>query len=259
MATLPDFVEAARRRVQAGYYDLRRLPDFCPPRGPPSLREALARARVPVIAEIKPASPTAGSMRPDADAGALARAFVAAGACGVSVLAVAEGFGGSLENVIAASGAGAPVLFKDFVVDDAQVKAARRCGASAVLLILDAAGEAETARLVQRAHALGLEVLLEVYDEEGYRVAAKLGADLLGVNNRDLRREGLSVDPARTARVLSSCGPAPVPTLALSGAQTAADVRRQLAGGAAGVLVGSALMQARDPAAKLRELTEAAA
>ncbi len=259
MATLPDFGASARERVRTGYYDLRRLPDFCPPREPPSLRAALARAKVPVVAEIKPASPTAGALRPEADAGALARAFVAAGACGVSALAVKEGFGGSLENVIAASGAGAPVLFKDFVVDEAQLKAARRCGASAALLILDLTGEAETARLLARAHALGLEALVEVYDEEGYRAAAKLDADLLGVNNRDLRREGLPVDPARAGRVLSSCGPARAPTLALSGVETAADARRQMAAGAAGVLVGSALMRAPDPAAALRALTGASA
>jgi len=250
---LSGFVAAARARVDAGYYDLKKIPDFCPPRGPPSLRAALAQARVPVIAEIKPASPTLGALRPGADAGALARSFVAAGAAGISALAVEEGFGGSLANVIDATQGGAPVLFKDFVVDDAQLKAARRCGASAVLLILDATGEADTARLVERARKLGLESLVEVYDEEGYRVAAKLGADLLGVNNRDLRAPGLPVDPSRAARVIRAFPGGP-PTLALSGVETARDVRRQLDAGAAGVLVGSALMRALDPAAALRSL-----
>jgi indole-3-glycerol phosphate synthase len=254
MGPLAAFADAARARVATGYYDLKRLPDFCPPREPPSLRAALVKPGL--VAEIKPASPTAGAMRPGADAGALARAFVAAGAAGVSALAVKEGFGGSPENVIAASTAGAPVLFKDFVVDEAQLKAARRCGASATLLILDMTGEAGTARLIGRAHALGLEVLLEVYDEEGYHAAAKLGADLLGINNRDLRREGLPVDPRRAERVLAACGPPAVPTLALSGVETAADVRRQVAAGARGALVGGALMKAQDPGSKLRELLE---
>lgn len=253
---LSSFVAAARSRVEAGYYDLKRIPDFCPPRGPPSLRSALAQARVPVIAEIKPASPTMGAMRLGADAGALARAFVAAGACAVSALAIEEGFGGSLANVIDASQAGAPVLFKDFVVDDAQLKAARRCGASAVLLILDAVDDAQTLRLVERARKLGLESLLEAYDEEGYARAAKMGADLLGVNNRDLRAPGLPVDAQRAARVLSKFPGGP-PTLALSGVESPRDVRRQLDAGAAGVLVGSALMRAQDPAAALRSLVEA--
>ncbi|MEA3201181.1 MAG: indole-3-glycerol phosphate synthase [Thermoplasmata archaeon] len=253
MATLVDFAEAARRRVAAGYYDLKRVPDFCPPRSPPSLRAALL-ARPGVVAEIKPASPTQGSMRADVDAGALARAFVAAGARGVSALAVDEGFGGSLANVIAASGAGAPVLFKDFVVDEAQVKAARRCGASAILLIEGVSPHA----LVDRAHALGLEVLLEVYDAEGYRRAASTKADLVGVNNRDLRREGLPVDASRAAQVLSACG-AMKPTMALSGVETPADVARQLRAGARGVLVGSSLMRAKDPAAAMRALAEVVA
>lgn len=247
---LAAFAEAARRRVAEGYYDLRALPDFCPPRHPPSLLSAL-RARPGIVAEIKPASPSAGALRPDADAGALARAFVGAGARGISALAVREQFGGSLENVIAASTAGTPVLFKDFVLDDAQLKAARRCGASAVLLI----DGLSSPRLIDRAHALGLEVLYEVYDAEGYARAATLAVEMVGINNRDLRREGLPVDASRAAKVLAEMGPRK-PTLALSGAESASDARANLSAGAAGVLVGSALMRAADPAAALRALTE---
>lgn len=250
--TLDAFGDAARARVAGGYYDLKKLPDYCPPREPLSLVAALEKPGL--VAEIKPASPTAGALRPDADAGALARELVAAGAAGISALAVREGFGGSLENVIAATSGGAPVLFKDFVVDEAQLKAARRCGASAVLLILDLTGM-RTASLIERAHKLGLEALLEVYDEAGYEEAACLDADLLGINNRDLRKPGLPVDPQRAARILRKRG-ALAPTLALSGVETAEDVRRVVDAGARGALVGSTLMRAADPGQKLRALKE---
>src|SRR5439155_26499592 len=101
-------------------------------------------------------------------------------------------------------------------------------------------------------HERGLEVLLEVYDDEEYLLAGLLAADMVGVNNRDLRDDDLPVDPTRTIGVLSRCGGLDVPVLALSGARSAADVREQVSAGARGALVGTALMRAPDPAAKLR-------
>lgn len=257
--TLPTFAAEARARVRQGYYDLKALPEFCPPREPPSLRRAIeAPGPFPVIAEVKPASPTAGAMRAGADAGALARAFAGAGARGVSVLVERERFGGSPESVIAATAAGVPVLFKDFVVSEAQLKAARRCGASAVLLILDLHenGEADgcAESFIARAQGLGLEVLLEVYDECGFARAMETGADLIGVNNRDLRAPGLPVDASRTARVLAASPGKDRPVLALSGVASREDLRAVAAGGADGALIGSVLMKAEDPAATLRDL-----
>lgn len=256
--TLVDFAAEARARVRAGYYDVKRLPEFCPPRNPPSLVSSLAApaATLPVIAEVKPASPTEGAMRGGADAGALARAFVEAGARGVSALAENARFGGSPENVIAATTAGAPVLFKDFVLAEEQLKCARRCGASAVLLILDLCEEESEKcadSLIARAHDFSLEVLLEVYDDAGFERALATDADLLGINARDLRKPGLPIDLGATAAVLANVEK-DRPVVALSGVVERRDLVALRDAGADAALIGSVLMKAADPAAKLREL-----
>lgn len=257
MATpsLVEFAAEARARVASGFYDLRKLPEFCPPREPPSLAGAIERVgrAFPVIAEVKPASPSAGALRVDADAGALARAFVGAGARGVSALVPRERFGGSPGNVIAATTGGVPVLFKDFVLAEEQLKCARRCGASAVLLIDGLVDEASTRALLRRAHELSLEVLFEVYDREGVERALGSEADLVGVNNRDLRRAGHPVDLAATERALAGVQ-LDRPVVSLSGVESRADLLRVRNAGAHAALVGSALMRASDPAGKLREI-----
>jgi indole-3-glycerol phosphate synthase len=191
----------------------------------------------------------------------LARALVDAGAAGLSALTEPTRFGGSPEILATAVRAGAPALMKDFVVTERQLDLAQRAGASAVLLILPLLtrehGEwASPEEAIAAAHARGLEVLLEVYDDEEYLLATLVGADLLGINNRDLRDDALPVDPDRTMGVLARCGGADAPVLALSGARDASDVRAQVKAGARGVLVGTALMKAADPPAKLRELQE---
>lgn len=250
--TLADFARSARGRVSDGYYE--RRPSG---RAPPAVSlAARLRAARGIIAEIKPASPTAGRLRAKVDPAALANAFAKAGAAGVSALAEPDRFGGSLENVLAAASAGVPVLFKDFVVDARQVAAARAWGASCVLIIPEALESAAAAdELVEAAHAEGLEVLLEVYDEGGFARALRGKADLIGVNNRDLRREGLPVDLGRTPRVLAGA-PRERPLVALSGVSSPKEARAMFEAGASGVLVGSALMRAEDPGEALRELWE---
>lgn len=224
----------------------------------PSLAAAL-RAKRGIVAEIKPASPTEGKLRDVADAAALARAFHDAGARGLSALAEPTEFAGSARLVADVARAGAPTLWKDFVVTHAQLDAAARAGASAVLLILPLLsrhhGEFDSpAAAIAASRARGLDVLLEVYDEAGYDEAQRLAPDLVGLNNRDLRRADLRVDPALTRRVLAARGVGPAAVVALSGAKDAHDVRAQLDAGAAGVLVGTTLMRSPDPAATLREL-----
>ncbi len=253
---LDEFVDLARRHVGRGYYD--EIPADAPRRVGPSLLASLeAPGKLPVIAEIKPKSPTAGTLRASPDPAVLAPGFFNAGARGVSILTEPERFGGSLRNVVRARNASAlpvPILFKDFVVADAQLDAAAACGASAVLLILPVLERGAAAwsprDAVHAAHTRGLEVLLEVYTMEEYGRAARLGADMLGINNRDLR--DLTIDPARAATVLANGKLAP--TLALSAAETRDDVTRQIQAGADGVLIGSALMRAPDPVKKLEEL-----
>ncbi len=253
--TLPLFAQEAHARVQAGYYE---VPD-ANRHDVPSLRAALEaqRGTFPVIAEVKPASPTAGALRPGADALELARAFAGAGARGVSVLAENARFGGSPAHVARAVGSGVPVLWKDFVVSARQLDAARRSGASAVLLILDihddALADGGVEPFIAHAHKLGLETLLEVYDAEGLKRALETDSDLIGVNNRDLRAPGLPVDLEATSRALAGVSP-DRPVLALSGVRTRADLARLIAAGAAGALVGSVLMEAPDPARRLREI-----
>lgn len=226
----------------------------------PSLAKAL-RARPGIVAEIKPASPTQGAMRDVPDATALARALVGAGAAGISALTEPTRFGGSPALLGEAVAAGAPVLMKDFVVTERQLDLADAAGASAVLLILpllsrETSEWAAPEDAIAAAHARGLEVLLEVYDDEDYLLAGLLDADMVGINNRDLREPDLPVDPQRSVGVLARCGALDAPVLALSGAHSAADVREQVKAGARGVLVGTALMQARDPAEKLKDLLE---
>lgn len=225
----------------------------------PSLRAALARPGI--IAEMKPASPTQGEMRVLDDPTTLARALLGAGAAGISALTMPERFHGSPELLSASVRAGGPVLMKDFVVTEAQLDLARTAGASAVLLILPLLEREHSdwnspEHAIDAAHARGLEVLLEVYDDEEYLIAGLLDADLVGINNRDLREVSLPVDADRAIGIMHRMGALDVPVLSLSGASTSSDVRAAIRAGARGLLVGSALMQAPDPAAKMKELIE---
>jgi indole-3-glycerol phosphate synthase len=248
MGPLSDFASRARAREIT-------LPDAQP--RAPSLAKALARPGI--VAELKPASPTAGELRTLGDPETLARGLLAAGAAGVSALTTPEKFHGSVALLAAAVRAGGPTLMKDFVVTPRQLDLAQRAGASAVLLILPLLTREHSAwetpeEAIDAAHARGLETLLEVYDDEGYGLASLTQSDMVGINNRDLADPALRIDPERAIGVLGRCGALDIPVLALSGAQSAADVRGAVRAGARGVLVGSALMQAEDPAEKLREL-----
>lgn len=251
---LDALAEQARATVRNGYYG--KGPEVAPPkvRRLSRLLENAGTSRV--VAEIKPASPTAGTLRADADAGALAAAFSHAGATAVSVLTEPVKFGGSLENLAAASAsAKVPVLFKDFFVSRAQLEAAARGGAGAILFIHDLFERGYVDMCLESAivaaNDYDLEVVLEVYDEAGYRAALESAADIIGINNRDLRT--LEVDPYR-AEVLLASAEKDRPVMALSAVETVEDVRRQMAAGADAVLVGSALMRSSDPVKKLEEL-----
>lgn len=251
MRPLAEFAASARARPAA---------EVAPRARGPSLVAALARPGL--VAELKPGSPTQGALRALDDPERLAKELLAAGAAGISALTVPEKFGGSPALLAAAARAGGPVLMKDFVVTSRQLELADRAGASAVLLILpllqaEHSEWASPEEAIAAAHARGLEVLLEVYDDEEYLLASLLEADMVGINNRDLRDEALPVDPDRAIGILGRMGSLDVPVLSLSGAQSAHDIRAAVAAGARGVLVGTALMRADDPAAKVRELLEA--
>lgn len=249
---LQRLVDAAVARVEAGTYEAR-PPAPLEPIG--SLRSAVERAYPALVAEIKPGRPQ--QARRDVDVAALAEAYARGGACAISVLTDPDHFGGSLSNLERARGAHLPLLMKDFVVDERQLEAAAAWGASAVLAIARLHTEGYTdlplPRLVARAHELGLEVLAEAVTPEELDACLGAGADLVGINVRDL--DTLALDPQRPRRLLEGRR-LPVPALHLSGIATAEDVAAALKAGARGVLVGTTLMDADDPATAVRSLLE---
>ena len=228
-----------------------------------SLEEAFATAeadgRVPLVAEVKPKSPTAEGERRD-DPVALAEAMVAGGASAISVLTEPEHFGGSTETLRRVRAAvDVPVLRKDFVLREAQLDAV---AADVVLLIvrfLEDEDCDDLGTLLAAARERGFQVLVEAHTEAEVRAAVDAGADVVGINNRDLG--ALAVDLGTFERVAPAV-PDDVTLVAESGIETPADVRRMRAAGADALLVGSAIMDHggdSDVAANTRRLTTATA
>lgn len=221
------------------------------------LRRALLEAPRPrIIAEIKRRSPSRGEIRPGFDPVDCARAYAEAGAAAISVLTDERFFGGHLDHLEKVRQAvELPLLRKDFLVDAYQLDEARVRGADAVLLIVAAfsgSGAAEAlAGLRRRAARLGLDCLVEVHDAAELDVALAAGADLVGINNRDLR--SFDTDLAVTER-LAARVPEGVVLVAESGIFTRADVERLEAAGAHACLVGEALMREKDLGVALRRL-----
>jgi len=215
-------------------------------------REALRAPGIGVIAEFKRRSPSAGVLREEADAAEMARAYERGGACALSVLTEGPNFEGSLEDLrIARRASGLPVLRKDFVVDPYQLHEASAAGADAVLLIVAALDQRELVALREQALALGLDALVEAHDARELRAALDAGAELLGINNRDLR--DFSVDVERTYALLEEI-PAGVTVVSESGIAAPGQLARLHEAGVAAVLVGESLMRASDPAQVLRAL-----
>ena len=216
----------------------------------PSMEKALRGATISVIAEVKRRSPSKGVIAGGLDAVAQARAYEQGGASAVSILTEPVHFGGSNDDLVAVRAAlRIPVLKKDFHVTPIQLVEARALGASAALLIARALEPALLHELVERGRALGLELLVEVRDQAELEQAARAGATMIGVNNRDL--ESLVIDPGTCERVLPLI-PAGVVAVAESGVKTRTDVERYAAAGADAVLVGSVLSAAADPVTATR-------
>ena len=253
MSVLDDILATTRRdveqrKINAPISDLAR--SARPAR--PSFRDALAQPGLAIIAEHKRRSPSAGAIRPGSSVAEIARAYELGGAAAMSVLTEAHSFGGSLDDLQAAAAAcSLPLLRKDFIVDRYQLHEAVAAGASAVLLIVAALDRRTLADLQGAARDLSLDVLVEVHDAAELAVAVAAGAELIGVNNRDLR--DFSVDPERTYQLLDSM-PAGALVVSESGIATAAELARLNAAGVAAALIGERLMRAGDPAVALREL-----
>lgn len=259
MTILDEILENKRRELETAR---RSLPDAAlaeklrahrdPVRG---FRRTLTRAEPPaIIAELKRRSPSRGLIRADFEPAACARAYAEGGAAALSVLTDRRYFGGELAYLgVVRRAVGLPLLRKDFVVDAYQVDEARLAGADAVLLITAALSPEELGGLVKRAADRGLDALVEVHDERELEVALAAGADLVGVNNRDLRT--FEVDLGVTERLARRLpDPDAVLLVAESGIHSPEDVARLRAAGAGAFLVGESLMREADLALAVSRL-----
>ena len=221
---------------------------------PKDFAGALSGPGLAVIAEMKQRTPTMGVLVEDYRPADLAHAYTDGGAAAISVLTHMAGFGGRPEHVLAARAAtNLPILRKDFVTDPYEIAEARAAGADAVLLIVAALERPHLAELLAVARSRGLAALVEVHDEAETRIAVESGAQLIGVNHRDLRT--FTVDLGLTER-LRKLIPSTVIVVAESGIKNAEDARRLYEAGANAILVGETLMRAAEPELQIRELTE---
>ncbi len=244
-------VDLGRRRALRSEADVRAaLADAPAPRDPmPHLRGAGSS----VIAEVKRRSPSKGELAGIPDPAALAQQYAAGGAAAISVLTEERRFGGSLDDLRAVRAAvDTPLLRKDFMVEPYQVLEARAAGADLVLLIVAALDDGDLRRLHDLAGELGMAVLVEVHDEAETERAVDLGAELVGVNARNLKT--LAVDPGTFGR-LAPLVPDDRVLVAESGITGVDDVVRFVGEGARAVLVGEALVKDGDPMAAVREMT----
>ncbi|MCV0402959.1 MAG: tryptophan synthase subunit beta [Chloroflexi bacterium] len=260
---LDELLVAARRRARADaritpLRELRREVERLPParRFEATLRRA---ERVSLIAEAKRRSPSAGELRSAPGSSAvtdIARGYVAAGAAALSILTEPTRFGGSDDDLVAASRIGVPVLRKDFVVDRFGIWQARALGADAVLLIVRALPGDLLGELIEEAGHAGLDALVEVHDGAELDRALAADATLIGVNARNLAT--LDVDLEASLPLLERAAQAGATVVAESGIAGPDDVERAAACGADAVLVGTSLLRDSDPAAAARRLVEGA-
>ena len=244
-------VDVDARKAKTSFGALEdQLPAAPPPRG---FRAALVDThaarpeRLALIAEIKKASPSKGLIREDFDPPSLARAYESGGAACLSILTDTPSFQGSDAHFRAARAAvSLPCIRKEFLVDPWQVLESRSLGADAILVILAMVDDRIARALMDEARRLGMDALVEVHDETEMARACDLGADLVGVNNRDLRT--FTVDLANTER-LAMQAPEDALLVTESGVFTPLDVARLAQSGAKAMLVGESLMRQPDVAA----------
>jgi indole-3-glycerol phosphate synthase len=247
---LTKLVDNAFRLVSSGHYSL----GISSP-GPSLVRSLCSSEKFPVIAEVKLASPSAGQIsrhRPEE----LVDSYRKAGAAALSVLTEPNHFKGSLANLTNARRASLPLLMKDIVVAEQQIDAGASMGASAVLLIQEVFSgplrNDERDRLIEHAHSLGLEVVLEAGREEELIKVLDSKADIVGINQRDLR--AFRTDPATGLALLPLTSGDPRPVVVMSGIALPEQVIALRDAGAAAVLVGSSLSSSSDPERVLRSM-----
>lgn len=221
----------------------------------PSLREALLQSETGIIAEFKRRSPSKGWIKEEGRADVIPLAYQQNGAAALSILSDEHYFGGSDDFIRMArqSGVTLPILYKNFVIDEAQLYAAALCGASAVLLIAACLTKVQCKSLMDKAHALGLEVLLEMHAEHELEYA-DLGPDLCGINNRNL---GSFVTDVENSFRLAELLPKDAVKVSESGISDSATVRALRSVGFRGFLIGENFMKTPDPGLALREFISA--
>jgi len=217
-----------------------------------SLRSRIANQLPAVIAEIKKASPSKGEIRADFDPIAIAKDYAASGATCLSVLTDEKFFQGSNEFLKQARAAcSLPVLRKDFMVDSYQIAESRWLGADCILLIVAALDQQQLTELSDYAHELGMDVLVEVHNENELETGLELGASLIGINNRDLH--SFNTDLNTTYRLLPLV-PQDTMVVTESGINTREDIMAMQEHGVFGYLIGETFMRADKPGEKLAEL-----
>ena len=228
---------------------------------PRDFAAALRRTSLAVIAEIKKASPSKGVLREGLNPLAFARIYADAGAAAISVLTEERHFLGTMGSLAIirhtldrergnGNGAVPPLLRKDFLFDPYQIYEARAYGADAVLLIAAILEQEQLAELIALTHDLGMAALVEVHDESELMLALSAGAQVIGINNRDLRT--FHTDLAVTERLVPQI-PAGKTIVSESGIHTRDDALRMQASGVHALLIGESLVTAKNPAAKLRD------
>ncbi len=205
-----------------------------------------------IIAEFKRRSPSKGEIAPMADSYTTVYSYSVAGASAISILTDVQFFGGSLTDLVTARSAApdTPLLRKDFIVDKCQIDMARISGANAILLIAALLPEDDASDLAAYAHSRGLEVLLELHNEKEIRTHGHICAEMIGINNRDLRNFNTDCD---VSAMLADKLPDNVVKIAESGIKNANDVIRLRDAGFDGFLIGEALMSTTDPAKTLKQ------
>jgi indole-3-glycerol phosphate synthase len=255
--TLDQFVAEARVRVEAAkrVMPLRELHTMAADRTMRHFHRSVTQASVngiAIIAELKLASPSQGQLRGSLHIGSVVSSYAEAGAAALSVLTEEKHFMGSLANLKEASaGTTLPCLRKDFIVDEYQIFEAKAYGADAVLLIAAALSDDELMRLHAITKQLGMDALCEVHDEDDLDRVRMIGAEIIGVNSRDLRT--LEVD-RNTHNRLAPLLPEDALRIAESGIKTGADVRHLRTEGYQAFLVGEQFMRADDPGAALMQM-----
>ncbi len=217
----------------------------------PSLREALLRSETGIIAEFKRRSPSKGWIKEDGRADVIPLSYQRNGAAALSILTDEHYFGGSDDFIRTArqSGVTLPILYKNFVIDEAQLYAAALCGASAVLLIAACLSKAECRRLQDKAHTLGLEVLLEMHSEAELEYA-EMEPDLCGINNRNL---GSFVTDVENSFRLAELLPKDAVKVSESGISNPETVKALRQAGFRGFLIGENFMKTDNPGQSLQE------